>query len=208
MYTCAFCKVESCEEEKSDKFPSNCPCLDEEEIEKIKGLYEEDSNKELARIAAIVESSGYCKNTRLEEIMEFAKASGYKKLGIAFCIGVKEEAKILTNILKHNGFEVESVACKNGNISKEFIGIKEGEKLRPGQHETICNPIGQAEFLNKAETDLNLIVCLCVGHDTLFMKYSKAPITVFAAKDRVLGHNPMAALYLSESYYHDRLYKD
>ncbi len=208
MYTCAFCKAESCEEEKSDKYPSNCPCLDEEGIEKIKGLYDESGNKELARIAAIVESSGYCKNTRLEEIMEFAKASGYKKLGIAFCIGVKEEAKILTNILKHNGFEVESVACKNGNISKEFIGIKEEEKLRPGQHETMCNPIGQAEFLNKAETDLNLIVCLCVGHDTLFMKYSKAPITVFAAKDRVLGHNPMAALYLSESYYHDRLYKD
>lgn len=71
----------------------------------------------------------------------------------------------------------------------------------------MCNPIGQAIFLNKAETELNLILCLCVGHDTLFMKYSEAPVTVFAAKDRVLGHNPMAALYLSDSYYHDKLYK-
>lgn len=207
MYTCAFCKVESCEEDKPDRFPTNCPCLEEEELEQIKGLYEEGANKELARIAAIVESSGYCKNTRLEEIMEFAKASGYKKLGIAFCIGVKEETKILTNILKHNGFEVESVACKNGHIPKEFIGIEEEEKLRPNQHETMCNPIGQAMLLNKAKTDFNLIMCLCVGHDTLFMKYSDAPMTVFATKDRVLGHNPMAALYLSESYYHDKLYK-
>lgn len=207
MYNCAFCKVESCEGENSDKFPANCPCLDDEEIEEIKSLYNEGSNKEIARIAAIVESSGYCKNTRLEEIMEFARASGYKKLGVAFCIGVKKEARILTNILKHNGFEVESVACKNGHVSKEFIGVQEEEKLRPGQHETMCNPIGQAAFLNKAETDLNLIVCLCVGHDTLFMKYSQAPVTVFAAKDRVLGHNPMAALYLADSYYHNKLYK-
>lgn len=207
MYTCAYCKIKSCEEENPEKFPENCPCLEEEEINHIKGLYEEGSNKELARIAAIVESSGYCKNTRIEEIMEFARRMEYKKIGIAFCIGVKEETKILSKILKHNGFEVESIACKSGNIPKEFINIKDDEKIRINQHETMCNPIGQAMFLNKVETDLNLIVCLCVGHDTLFMKYSQAPVTVFAAKDRVLGHNPMAAIYLSESYYHDKLYK-
>ncbi len=48
---------------------------------------------------------------------------------------------------------------------------------------------------------MNLILGLCVGHDTLFIKHSQAPVTVLAAKDRFLGHNPLAALYLAEGYY-------
>ena len=35
----------------------------------------------------------------------------------------------------------------------------------------------------------------------------EAPVTVSAAKDRVLGHNPMAAIYLADSYYKEKLYK-
>ena len=60
--------------------------------------------------------------------------------------------------------------------------------------------------LNKSHTDLNKILGLCVGHDTLFIKYSQAPVTVLAVKDRVLGHNPMAALYLADSYYKNKLH--
>jgi uncharacterized metal-binding protein len=71
----------------------------------------------------------------------------------------------------------------------------------------MCNPIGQAMMLNNAETDLNIIMGLCVGHDSLFMKYSEAPVTVLAVKDRVLAHNPLGALYLSDSYYKNKLYK-
>ena len=44
----------------------------------------------------------------------------------------------------------------------------------------MSNPIGQAAFLNKVKTGLNIILGLCVGHDALFIKYSEAPITVFA----------------------------
>ena len=54
----------------------------------------------------------------------------------------------------------------------------------------MCNPIGQAVFLNKAGTQLNVILGLCVGHDSLFIKHAEAPVTVFAVKDRVLAHNP------------------
>jgi uncharacterized metal-binding protein len=42
---------------------------------------------------------------------------------------------------------------------------------------------------------------LCIGHDSLFFKYAKGPTTVLVAKDRVLGHNPVAALHLADSYY-------
>jgi uncharacterized metal-binding protein len=208
MYTCAYCKIRSCRDEVAENSPANCPSLDTEEMSKIKELYMEPENKKLAHVAAIVESSGYCKDTRLEETIKFAKACGYEKIGIAFCIGLKNEALIISKILKHNGLKPCSVVCKNGGIPKEFIDLKEEEKIKPDQHETMCNPIGQALFLNKAKTDLNLILGLCVGHDTLFIKYSKAPVTVFATKDRVLAHNPMAALYLSESYYHNKVYKE
>jgi uncharacterized metal-binding protein len=71
----------------------------------------------------------------------------------------------------------------------------------------MCNPIGQALLLNNENTDLNIILGLCVGHDSLFIKYSNAPVTVFAVKDRVLAHNPLGALYLADSYYKDRLFK-
>ena len=65
----------------------------------------------------------------------------------------------------------------------------------------MCNPILQAKMLNHAKTDLNVVVGLCVGHDSLFYKYSEALTTTAVTKDRVLGHNPAAALYTADSYY-------
>ncbi|AHM57870.1 hypothetical protein EAL2_808p03660 (plasmid) [Peptoclostridium acidaminophilum DSM 3953] len=82
------------------------------------------------------------------------------------------------------------------------------ERRKGCEFEAMCNPTGQALLLNKAETDLNLIFGLCVGHDSFFVKYSNAPVTVAAAKDRVLGHNPMAAVYLAQSYYKSRMFPE
>ncbi len=65
----------------------------------------------------------------------------------------------------------------------------------------MCNPILQAKMLNHAKTDLNVVVGLCVGHDSLFYKYSEAITTTMITKDRVLGHNPAAALYTADTYY-------
>ena len=59
----------------------------------------------------------------------------------------------------------------------------------------MCNPVGQADLLNRAKTDLNIICGLCVGHDVVFTKISKAPVTTFIVKDRVLAHNPVGAVY-------------
>ena len=79
--------------------------------------------------------------------------------------------------------------------------LQEEEKIYIGNHESMCNPIGQAMILNDARTDFNIMFCLCVGHDSLFLEYIKGLTTVLAAKDRVTGHNPMAALYTANSYY-------
>ncbi len=205
MYTCGLCEVHACETGNKEKFPKNCPCLNEK-VEESKTLYFEEENAKIAYAAALVESEGYCKKTRIEETMEFAKKCSYKNIGVAFCVGLSKEMKMLNKILTANGFVVHSMICKNGSIPKEEIHIKEEEKVRPFTYEAICNPIGQALFLNEAKTDLNIILGLCVGHDSLFIKYSDAPITILAAKDRVLGHNPLAALYLSEGYYNKKLF--
>jgi uncharacterized metal-binding protein len=97
--------------------------------------------------------------------------------------------------LKSAGFELDSVACKTGGIPKEYLGVKEDQKVHPGNYEAMCNPLCQAKILERAGTEFNILLGLCVGHDTLFIKYTNTPMTVLAVKDRALGHNPLAVLY-------------
>ncbi len=124
-----------------------------------------------------------------------------RKIGIANCISFEDHAYVLSGILESHGFEVVSVACKNGNIPKEAIGIQEHEKIRPGNFEALCNPVAQAQMLNAHGCEFNVVMGLCLGHDSLFFKYANGLSTVLVAKDRVLGHNPIAALQLADSYY-------
>lgn len=146
----------------------------------------------------LVEYENYCKHTRVEEIMDFAKKINAKKIGIATCVGLLKESRILADILRRHGFDVYGVACKAGTQKKTSVGIPE---CCEGVGVNMCNPILQAKLLNKAKTDLNVVVGLCVGHDSLFYKYSEALTTTAVTKDRVLGHNPVAALYTADSYY-------
>ncbi len=149
MYSCANCKVHGCREQNYEKMPKNCPSRDREFQEENKLLYLDEENYKLAHNSALVESEGYCRLTRVEEIMEFAKKNNFTKIGLAFCVGLRNEAEIFTKILKNRDFEVCSIICKNGSVPKEFIGISDCEKVRPGTNEVICNPIGQARLLNK-----------------------------------------------------------
>ncbi len=126
---------------------------------------------------------------------------GYRELGVAFCIGVKNEAQILVSILENRGFQVVSVCCKVGGVPKERIGIEDEEKVTPGSYESMCNPIAQAQILNEERCDFSIAGGLCVGHDSLFLKHAQALTTVLIAKDRVFAHNPAAALYQSTAYY-------
>jgi len=172
--------------------------------------YDKPEVREFARQASVQEFEGYMnlpegstpRNPRIEEVVQFAKKMGYKKLGVAFCLGLRGEAETLTTILENRGFEVISVCCKAGGIPKETIGIREEQKISgPGTWETMCSPITQAAILNDEGVEFNVLVGLCVGHDSLFFKYADAPTTVLIAKDRVFGHNPAAGLYLSNFYY-------
>ena len=115
----------------------------------------------------------------------------FTKIGVAFCVGLAAEAAIVTDILSQH-FEIASVCCKIGGIDKASLNL---EQINTGQFEVMCNPMGQAEFLNQAETQWNILCGLCVGHDALFTMHSKAPVTTLIAKDRALAHNPAAAVY-------------
>ena len=210
---CAKCKTPVCYSPSWKDGPPNCPRkLMPDVIEKATKKCTSPEYRKFAAMASRQEASGYMRlphapegpspvKSRLEEIMEFAGRMGYRRLGVAFCAGVRFEAEMLVPILENRGFEVVSVCCKCGSVPKETLGLGEEEKIRPGQFEPMCHPIAQAEILNSHGTDLNLLVCLCVGHDSLFLNNSAAPCTVLAAKDRVYGHAPLQAVYQSKSYH-------
>jgi uncharacterized metal-binding protein len=202
---CAYCPsdVRACRVgEAESRGPGFCPGkVDPDTQDAARALYDDPETRKIAHASALVESEGYCKWTRVEEVVQFAKRMGFRKIGIANCISFVDHAYVLSGILESHGFEVVSIACKNGNIPKEAIGVQEHEKIHPGNFEALCNPIAQAEMLNAHGCEFNVVMGLCIGHDSLFFKYAKGISTVLVAKDRVLGHNPVAALQLADSYY-------
>jgi uncharacterized metal-binding protein len=219
LYNCSHCPVvEKICRSKNGKGPKGCPTKEEKKIlASAMKEYRRVEVREFARVASVQEGACYAHReakpfvriptkTRIDELIEFSKRMKYKKLGLAFCAGLAQEAFLLTDILESHGFEMVTATCKVGGVPKETIKVKEKEKVRIGQFEPMCNPITQAKLLNKAKTDFNIMLGLCVGHDSLFLKYVKGLTTVFAVKDRVLGHNPIAALYTSGTYY-ERLLK-
>ena len=110
---------------------------------------------------------------------------GYKKIGIASCVGLMREASIFARILKAKGIEYFTVGCKVGAQDKTEIGVPNEKKLNGGcGHESMCNPIMQAKTLAAHGCDFNIVIGLCVGHDTLFLRHSKVPTTVMIVKDR------------------------
>lgn len=212
---CAECSVEIklCESGKKGKGPAFCPTKNYKSvIEKALKEYEKPEIREFARMASVQEGECYINREkkpftlhpskpRVQEICEFANKMNYKKLGIAFCGGLRSEARVLSDILNAQGFDVISVMCKCGGVPKETIGLNDEQKIKGGGFEPMCNPVIQATLLNEEKSDFNILVGLCVGHDSLFFRYSNAFTTVLVAKDRLLGHNPAAALYTSGSYY-------
>jgi len=202
-FCCSDCGVLNCYRQDGD-FPRACVggTLSEKQHEDVKELYRSDPFvSKISYAAAEIEGTFCGRLTRVEEIIAFARRIGVEKVGIASCIGLVSEAKTFVKILDAHQLKSYCAVCKVGSIDKAEAGIPDKLKVQPGGFEGICNPVAQAKILNRKKTGLNVIVGLCVGHDSLFIKYSKAPVTTLITKDRVLGHNPAAALYTSGFYY-------
>lgn len=211
---CAKCEAKLCRTEKFEAsvLPMFCPMRNEKElIRKAVARYDENGLKHLYLAATIGEKEAYEKvrgttmavRPRIREIAELAKRMNVKKVGVTFCAGLSDEAKRAVEILEDHGLVIHSVCCKCGAVDKVKLGVPKEYKISdPDKFEAGCNPMVQAEVLNKAGTGFNVIIGLCVGHDMLFTIGSKAPVTTLIAKDRVAGHNPLATLYVG---YHRRL---
>jgi len=166
MADCAHCEDKGCSDQGKI-------CFDVDATELFVG-----ENLKIMQKAAEVESEGYIKVPRLEEVIMFAEKMGFKILGMAFCSGFRYEAEIIADILEKR-FTVHSVMCKNCAISKNEYGLK---KVRDVEDESACNPIGQAKILEKCNTEMNLA-------------YSHTLTTTFIVKDRLLAHNPIGVVY-------------
>jgi uncharacterized metal-binding protein len=198
---CSYCPKKKCFFGDVSQAPPFCPSIRHPDLladAKIKLL--EETNREMACDVARTWKE-YGKLTRVEETIQYARNRGYKKLGIAFCVGLSEEAEKLTNLLFNEKFDVVSVCCMCGAMSSDDVNLPDEEKIVPGFRQPMCNPIGQAAILEAEGIDLHILLGLCVGDDTLFIKHANAPVTVLAVKDRVLAHNPLGALYTSKHIY-------
>jgi uncharacterized metal-binding protein len=154
-----------------------------------------EAGKAVMDLASEISREGNGRWCRLEELLEFAARGGARKLGIVFCHGLHEEARALDRVLRVNDFAVVSVGCKAGAYPKEQIGLTDDEKVRPGTAEMICNPVAQAELLDREGVDIIVLLGQCVGHDTATIARAKALTVYLVVKDRVLAHNPAGAIY-------------
>jgi uncharacterized metal-binding protein len=208
---CAKCPERPCTQglPKGVPLPKDCPIKHHARlIKKIVPLYRGKDMNNFYLAAALTEKNGYDAKAareegrtvpvrpRIREIAAFAEAIGARKIGLAFCSGLSDEAGRAAAILEKHGLDVVSVICSCGAADKTDVGIPADYKIRdPGRFEAACNPLVQAEILNISGTAFNILVGLCVGHDMLFTTHSKAPVTTLIVKDRFTGHNPLVSLY-------------
>lgn len=210
---CAFDWAERACRRPGGKGPANCPTLRDRALADRALALTTGEDLEFARQASRQEAAGYGGREagyarvrplkpRIQELAEFARRMGCRRLGLAFCIGLRKEAAVVRDILAVQGFEVVSASCKAGRAGKSLLGLGPGDQVDPtARAETMCNPVFQALLLNEYGAELNVLLGLCVGHDSLFIKHAAAPVTVLAVKDRLLGHNPLAAVYHCDSYW-------
>ncbi len=194
------------------KAPANCPTLHHRDLtqEVVARLDQDPGLREFTIQAALQEGAGYggrAEGTpypikpRIVEVVEFAQRMKFRKLALAFCLGLRKEARVVHDILAGNGFEVMSVGCKTGRVPKSSLGITPEQQIAPCPHESMCNPVLQALVANRFGAELNILLGLCVGHDSLFLKHAQAYTTVLAVKDRLMANNPLGAIYTVDSYY-------
>lgn len=198
-FSCADCQVQGCALGNGD-YPKTCPTremTDEARAANAAAYDEDEFALKVMRAAADVSTQAYANRwCRVEETLQFLRNMGWSRIGIASCSGLSREAAIFAKILRAQGFEPYGAACKVGSIPKARFQATES---CCDYGAISCNPIMQAQLLKEAGTEVNIIIGLCVGHDMLFSRYSEAPVITLVAKDRALFHNPVGALYASET---------
>ena len=86
----------------------------------IEKLYDNNS-----RVIMQTAEDAYVRGSnRVHEIKNFAHKAGIKRIGIAFCVSMPQEAEAVKQFLSDE-FEVYSVDCKCGRVTKhEMLGCE------------------------------------------------------------------------------------
>ncbi len=192
---CHLCATMECRRGYPKGIPPYCVATRfHDVVERTKTEYSAPDTIDIYVASGRVVANGYGKWPRIQEAIEFAKELKLSKIGLASCVALIRELAMISELFIGAGFEVISAACQVGRVSPRERGVEVDFKDFRGLY---CNPIAQAEILNSEGTQLNYILGLCLGHDILFTRYSKAPVSTLIVKDRVTGHNPAVALYSS-----------
>ena len=131
---------------------------------------------------------------RLSELIYFCLEMRYRRIGVAYCVDLQEPAAILTRVLRRF-FKVYPVCCKIGGAPQiDVFSAPESSAHRPAPS-AACNPVDQADALNRLGVDINVLVGMCMGADCVFCRFSDAPVTTIFVKDRSLANNPIGAVY-------------
>jgi uncharacterized metal-binding protein len=177
---CTVCQTKSCRQNQA------CPATASSKTEL---LAKYSAEAELLKAAASLVDNGRAGTlSRLQEISEFSKRMGYRRLGLAYCYGMEKQAQQIVSLLRADGLQVRAVSCTVG-------GLPQNEVIPGSAYQSVsCNPIGQAAQLNHERVDLVLTMGLCLGHDILFQREIQADCTALVVKDRVFNHDPLRCI--------------
>lgn len=119
IHSCVDCGTQNCKF-KDRTYPDFCltTALTEKDKEWALERYDEGNNRQIMIASAEVEYEGYCQWTRVQEIMEFARKINAKRIGIANCIGLINEARILqnTSCQRFRSLFGDMQSCRSGQI--------------------------------------------------------------------------------------------
>ena len=98
--SCADCAAKACDG-KGGKRPEFCLTdnMPEGLLERSLESYHDGEDAKILRVAATVEHDGYLKWCRVQETIEFARRMGYRRIGIATCVALLRETRVLASIL-------------------------------------------------------------------------------------------------------------
>ncbi len=101
---CATCKMYACRSGHTEKQPEDCPMVTEPLVyQEGWAEYLDYEVGDIARVSARTEAAGYGQWTRIQEVLEFSRRAGFRRLGLAFCSGLRQEARQLVGVFEGNG---------------------------------------------------------------------------------------------------------
>lgn len=191
-YGCLHCHTLASFKGETNRMPKTCPTLTHERLTTDVEVYKKEPLKSIMDVADQTPfTEERILRNRVEELIFYSRQMKYERIGIAFCVSLIKEAQQLAKLLIKEGFEAIPVCCRVGAVDYSEIDLP---KAHPEKFAAICNPVAQAKLLNIAQVNLVVQMGLCLGHDLILQEQCEAPVTTLVVKDRVLDHNPVAAL--------------